>query len=89
MLPAMNLPASANIPKPQLAFMDLIDNSEDPWRPRLHGKPWALVEADSYEHPYSYELENLEFSSGVLDPPMETTFGTLDATDLVFVKTPE
>ena len=69
--------------------MDLIDNTDDPWRPRLYDKPWALVAEDSHEHPYSYELENLEFSSGVLEPPNETSFRALSSTELEFVNTPE
>ena len=53
-----------DIPKPQLGFEDVIDNSEEPFVHKLKHKPNAVVslEESSKEHPYQIEIEKLQYT---------------------------
>ena len=67
---AVKLLTAKNIPRPQLAFKEFINNTASPFVPRLHEKPHSkkplsiLIEyaddgTEFFSHPYLFELEML------------------------------
>lgn len=78
------------IEKPQVMFQDKVDNSSDPWLPKLIEKPNA-VEPLSLDggkiHPYKVELEKLELNKFQLNPSSTIMYKNIDETDVVFVQT--
>lgn len=76
-------PQSANIDKPQLQFLDKVNNFEKtPFRPLIKTKPNAIKSYEEvsklvpatedipshYENPYSYEIMNCEYPEWILTP---------------------
>ncbi|GLH13589.1 Exonuclease mut-7 homolog [Gryllus bimaculatus] len=89
----LRLLTAKNIERPQIKFKDKIDNSSNPFEPRIREKPNALkplsilVElSETGEcHPYEYELD-------LFKPPedqLKKKYPDLDKTPLVMVNTPD
>ncbi|XP_063633302.1 exosome complex component 10 homolog [Cydia splendana] len=69
-----------NIPRPQLSFKDMIDNSDNLWVPKISDKPNSVKplalnilyndtgEAVGYEHPYKVELDIYHPPGSLIDP---------------------
>ncbi|XP_041986609.1 exosome component 10 isoform X2 [Aricia agestis] len=77
------LMGAKNIPRPQLNFKDIIDNSDTLWVPKLADKPNNIVpfvlkilynergEAVGYDHPYKVELKLYNPPAEFIEPDRE------------------
>lgn len=86
--------------KPQDKFRIPVDNSENPFVPRINSKPNALVPLDvsqvfskrgrlvkSSSHPYDFEISSLTFSEDQFNKCDPISWLPLEATPLKFVDT--
>ncbi|KAK7061210.1 exosome complex exonuclease RRP6 [Favolaschia claudopus] len=84
---------ASNLPKPQLAFKHLVNNSDQPWYPTLSHKFNAQVplghifrDLDSEsiaKHPYRYEITHISYPQRMFvaaDPIQPTPLGSTTAT---------
>jgi ribonuclease D len=90
----------ASLQKPQLNFKTPVDNSMNPYRPRIREKPNAMVPLDevtinglpdgsktSYPHPYRHELENFAYPADQVTSTDIELYGPFDKTPLHWVDT--
>ena len=98
--PAVKLLAAKNVGRPQMKFSHLVDNSNNPFVPRLTEKPHSLkplsilveYEEDGeevYSHPYLYEIDRLQPSEEELSSTPSELPPSIEEAELVMVETVE
>ena len=98
--PAVKLLAAKNVGRPQMKFSHLVDNSNNPFVPRLTEKPHSLkplsilveYEEDGeevYSHPYLYEIDRLQPSEEELSSTQSRLPPSIEEAELVMVETVE
>ena len=98
--PAVKLLAAKNVGRPQMKFSHLVDNSSNPFVPRLTEKPHSLkplsilveYEEDGeevYSHPYLYEIDRLQPSKEELASTPCRLPPSVEEAELVMVETVE
>ena len=98
--PAVKLLAAKNVGRPQMKFSHLVDNSNNPFVPRLTEKPHSLkplsilveYEEDGeevYSHPYLYEIDRLQPSEEELAASPSSLPPSIEEAELVMVETVE
>jgi len=94
----VRLLAAKNVLRPQMKFAQLIDNSTNPFQPRLQEKPHSLkplsilVEYDEaggelFSHPYIYEIDRFAPPPEQLAPRTPALPRTVEQAELVMVST--
>ncbi|KAB0797341.1 hypothetical protein PPYR_08335 [Photinus pyralis] len=96
---AIRLLTAKNIVRPQSYFKDKIDNSNNPWIPRITEKPNSIKPlaifleeselGEQYSHPYEMELEHFTPPANQLLKIKPENVKPLEETPLVEVSTPE
>lgn len=95
---AISLLAGKNVQRPQLMFKDKIDNSSNPWCPRIKDKPNSLKplaiyleegeDGEVFNHPYEYELDMFVPSGDQFEKSEPIKYKSLEETPLIIVKDP-
>ena len=91
---SIRLLGAKNVQRPQLTFTDKIDNSAEPWQPRITEKPNALKPLDSYlegkgeqvfGHPYEFELNVFQVPKNQLEKRLPMKYKPLEESPLVII----
>ncbi|KAK5646684.1 hypothetical protein RI129_005148 [Pyrocoelia pectoralis] len=98
-LNSIRLLTAKNIVRPQTYFKDKIDNSNNPWIPRITEKPNSIKPlaifleesefGEMYSHPYEVELDHFIPPPHQLQTIIPPSVKPLDETPLIEVSTPE
>lgn len=93
----LRLLTAKNIERPQIKFKDKIDNSSNPFEPRIVEKPNSLKPlsillelsetGECFSHPYEYELDLFKPPESQLEKVVPQQFKKINETPLVMVKT--
>ncbi|KAF5298456.1 hypothetical protein FQR65_LT01235 [Abscondita terminalis] len=83
---SIRLLTAKNIIRPQTYFKDKIDNSNNPWIPRITEKPNSIK---PYSHPYETELEYFKPSASLLKKVTPAVVTKLEETPLIEISTEE
>ncbi|KAK5942777.1 exosome nuclease subunit [Knufia obscura] len=93
-----NYSTAYGVIKPQTQFETAVDNYDNSrWRPLLREKPHAQIPLEEsigsqdkgYNHPYQYEIENLEYPPSVYKESLPTPFTRPENTEAIWVDTEE